>query len=46
MSEDTPERTKLHNLKKCFSAEHISQTHIAITVLQQLQFSQKLYPHF
>ena len=37
MSEDTPECTKLHNL---------SQTHIAITVLQQLQFSQKLYPHF
>ena len=47
MSEDTPECTKLHNLKKkCFSGEHISQTHIAITVLQQLQFSQKLYPHF
>ena len=42
MSEDTPECTKLHNLKKCFSGEHISQTHIAITVLQQLQFSQKL----
>ena len=27
MSEDTPECTKLHNLKKCFSGEHISRTH-------------------
>ena len=46
MSEDTPECTKLHKSKTCFSGGTYITNPLAITVLQQLQLSKKIYPHF